>query len=205
MTVTTLARGGNPVARLTAMGAPIIAASRLAVTLAEMFNAEAVPEDDGECAKWLARIPSDADMRHTLATLDRSLTRAASPEQARALCVVMLDGYGRAAVEGAATYVAALAASTEDYLADDDDEPATISPEVMALAIVRIWREATFMPVPCEFRAACMAVRERVAGLHMRLMHAQPMAQELRASLEVYLAPRAADADDVFADWDDDE
>ena len=196
MNVATLTRGGNPVARLTAIGSPIIKASKLAVSLAEMFNAVTLPEDEAELALWLDRIPTAAEMAATIAMLDRSLTQPASPEQAQALCVVMLDGYGRAAVEGAATYVAALAASTEEYLADDDDEPSTISPEVIALAIVRIWREAKFMPVPFEFREACMATRARVKGLRDRLLHGAPEAQELRANVEWRLTPSPADADD---------
>jgi hypothetical protein len=204
MKVATLAQGRNPVAKLTAIGSPIIAASRLAVTLAEMFNAVTVPDDDAECAKWLERIPTEAEMDGTIAMLDRSLMRAASPEQAQALCVIMLDGYGRAAGESAATYVAALAASTEDYIADEDEEPLPISLEVIALAIVRIWREAKFMPVPCEFRAACIATRERVYALRLRLLDALPVALDLRANLEWRLTPRAADADDDLGCWLDD-
>ena len=75
MKVATLAQGGNPVAKLTAIGSPIIAASRLAVTLAEMFNAVTVPDDDAECAKWLDRIPTEAEMNDTIAMLDRALTQ----------------------------------------------------------------------------------------------------------------------------------
>jgi hypothetical protein len=176
-------RRSNPVARLKLLGEPVIAASKLVVDLAKMLNAP-IPDDAVECARWLARIPPDAEMQNMLAMLEETLTEQASSDQAQALAVVLLDGFGRAPGEGAASYAAALVAATEEDMADDDAEPAQISVTIIALAIVRIWRQQKFAPVPCEFRAACLAVRDRVEGLKLRRGHAVPDVIDLRDKLE---------------------
>jgi hypothetical protein len=202
------AGGADAVAAVAALAMPILQARQLIEALALTPRTPGpgrprpLPDDADTLRKWLAAIPSAAEIDATIAALARALTVPATRDQAHALIATMIDGMGRASTEGTATYVAAVAATAcepDDWPTDNDESDWTkpkwgpVSPQVMALAVRRIWREAKFL-APCEFRDACLLVRSRVRALHYELRQIAEDKIMLRIELQHALTCHSMDS-----------
>jgi hypothetical protein len=194
----------EPIAMLRTLGAPIVAAQRLANALAPMIEYGSVPDDEGEYGQWLEIIPTDSEFQATLDVLDRALNQPASQKQARVIAGVLIDGYGRSANEASEIRVAAIAVAVADdtFLRDYDEKPTPISAETMALANLRLFRESKFPPAPAEYFVACLATRSRIEGVYCQLVQGQGWASDMRQNLEWRLTPQPevkAGADNYIA------
>lgn len=124
----------------------------------------------------LAKLPhADAPQ---IAELDRIVTEKVTPEQARALAVILLDSRGRAAGDAAPVMVGAM---VRVVTANGRRRP-VISAEVMAAAVERLWFKTK--PTPFngdvgELRAACDTVREHIVGARDHAREAAEYRQRL--------------------------
>jgi hypothetical protein len=134
----------------------------------------------------LARLPqADAPQ---ITELKRILTEKATPEQAQALAVILLDSRGRAAGDNAGVMIGAM---VHVVTANGPRRP-PISAEVMAAGIERLWFKKKATPYNGEIgelRAACDTIREYIVETldHLKLVveHREQLSQGKRPTYEI--------------------
>ncbi|MGO9701432.1 MAG: hypothetical protein ACLPKT_23955 [Methylocella sp.] len=97
---------------------------------------------------------------------DRQLDRPV----AYTIIALMLGALGRKPNDNAELYVWGLSEATGDD-ALSDDAPLSMSPCTLALAALKIIREAKFPPTPAELRAACEQVAGKLADMRREIEH----------------------------------
>jgi hypothetical protein len=168
----------------------LIAVRALADDLANMLDTFVLPDDESEYPTLLATLPTQDQFTEPVAMLERALHEPVTVDQARALCVLLLDGLGHRAGAGAKSRIAGLmiALQSADITLDDETPSEPISAEVLAATIARIFRRSQRAPLPCQLLKDCIATRTAIVALLDRLCEIEANASTMRTELEYLIA-----------------
>jgi hypothetical protein len=180
----------------------LIAVKRLADDLTALLDTVSLPDDESEYPALLATLPTQDQFAEPVAMLERALHEPVAVDQARALCVLLLDGLGHRAGAGAKSRIAGLmiALQSADITLDDETPSEPISGEVLAATISRLFRKSKRAPLPCELLEDCLATRAAVARLFDRLCEIEANASTMRNELEFMIASNDPDYDHALDD-----
>jgi hypothetical protein len=168
----------------------LIAVRAIADDLSALLDNIRLPDDESEYPALLATLPTQDQFTGSIAMLERALSEPVTVDQARALCVLLLDGLGHRAGAGAKSRIAGLmiALQSADITLDDETPSEPISAEVLAATIARIFRRSQRAPLPCQLLKDCIATRTAIVALLDRLCEIEANASTMRTELEYLIA-----------------
>jgi hypothetical protein len=165
--------------------------------LADDLAAMVIPDNPDKYPALLETLPTKDQFADSVAMLERALSEPVSTDQARALCVLLLDGLGHRAGAGAKSRIAGLmiALQSADVMVDGETPSAPISAHTLAATVARYFRQSKRAPLPCELLQDCIATRDAVANLLERLREIAIYSGHMRKELEYLIASSDPDYD----------
>jgi hypothetical protein len=143
-----------------------------------------------QMVEYYIRIPSIEEAQRDLAVIEHAVSSQAPPDIGSRMVAALLKGWDRPPGNDAegqlSVYLSVLYDDdTEEEASDHGDwtgyaerGPHTFSTEVLAFAIMRLWKTSKFKPAPCELLDACKQERNRMNRFAHALRRAIEIARQ---------------------------